>query len=242
MYAHYSTSLPNPAAAGWKVICDFDGTITPFDVTDAVLAKFAPPEWERIEREWLDDLISARQCMERQVALIAAPLDALEAFLDAIPLTPGFVGFCGFCRSQGLDLMVVSDGMDYPIKRILAAHGLGWIPVVANRLRVFPGGGYALEFPYGRDGCPSGVCKCGVAQAGEGGTLLIGDGRSDCCLARNAEFVMARKGKDLHRQCVKNRYPHLVWSDFYDVRMAFSAMLNAGRRHAARPAEIRVPA
>ena len=94
-----------------------------------------------------------------------------------------------YSRSKGIPLGIVSDGMDYPIKRILNRHGLRHVPVVANRM-VYREGAYRLEFPYGREGCASGVCKCGVAEAvsGDGKTLLIGDGLSDCCLARSASF------------------------------------------------------
>ena len=31
--------------------------------------------------------------------------------------------------------------------------------------------------------------------------MLIGDGLSDCCLARSASFTLARQGKALPRRC-----------------------------------------
>ena len=37
--------LPDFAAGPYSVICDFDGTVTPFDVTDAILERFARPAW-----------------------------------------------------------------------------------------------------------------------------------------------------------------------------------------------------
>ncbi|MCF5019993.1 2,3-diketo-5-methylthio-1-phosphopentane phosphatase, partial [Pseudomonas lactis] len=37
----------------WHIVCDFDGTITPTDVIDNVLQRFAGPEWETIEQQWL---------------------------------------------------------------------------------------------------------------------------------------------------------------------------------------------
>ena len=188
--------LPDFAAGPYSVICDFDGTVTPFDVTDAILERFARPAWKTIEDEWVRGAISARQCMERQIPLIEAPLERLDAFLDTVPVTGGFVEFVRYSRSKGIPLGIVSDGMDYPIKRILNRHGLRHVPVVANRM-VYREGAYRLEFPYGREGCASGVCKCGVAEAvsGDGKTLLIGDGLSDCCLARSASFTLARQGK-----------------------------------------------
>lgn len=68
--------LPDFAAGPYSVICDFDGTVTPFDVTDAILERFARPAWKTIEDEWVRGAISARRCMERQIPLIEAPLGA----------------------------------------------------------------------------------------------------------------------------------------------------------------------
>ena len=164
--------------------------------------------------------------MERQIPLIEAPLERLDAFLDRVPVTGGFVEFVRYSRSKGIPLGIVSDGMDYPIKRILNRHGLRHVPVVANRM-VYREGAYRLEFPYGREGCASGVCKCGVAEAvsGDGKTLLIGDGLSDCCLARSASFTLARQGKALHRRCAAEGYPYFTYLDFFDILEAFGAPL-----------------
>ena len=190
--------LPDFAAGPYSVICDFDGTVTPFDVTDATLERFARLAWKTIEDEWVRGAISARQCMERQIPLIEAPLERLDAFLDTVPVTGGFVEFVRYGRSKGIPLGIVSDGMDY-----------------------------RLEFPYGREGRASGVCKCGVAEAvsGDGKTLLIGDGLSDCCLARSASFTLARQGKALHRRCAAEGYPYFTYLDFFDILEAFGAPL-----------------
>lgn len=221
--------LPDLIGENWNVICDFDGTITPFDVTDAVLSRFAAPEWQDIEEDWLAGRITAKQCMEKQVALLHASPRELDEFLDNVPLTPGFAEFIAYCEAVGRSILVVSDGLDYSIKRILAGHGLRDIPVIANRLVAEGRSRYRLEFPYGQPGCESGVCKCAVASALGGKSLLIGDGHSDCCLARNASFVLARESKSLLGVCEQNAYPHLPYVDFFDVRQAFSLMLHHGR-------------
>ena len=96
--------LPDFAAGPYSVICDFDGTVTPFDVTDAILERFARPAWKTIEDEWVRGAISARQCMERQIPLIEAPLERLDAFLDTVPVTGGFVEFVRYSRSKGIPL------------------------------------------------------------------------------------------------------------------------------------------
>lgn len=212
-----SMRLPGIHAAEWNIICDFDGTITPFDVTDAILGRFALRQWENIEEEWLQGKITGRECMKSQVELIRASQDELDAFFDSVPIDQGFYEFTHYCEAHGFRLFIVSDGMDYAIRRILVRHNLHTIPVVANRL-VFQGGNkYTLEFPFGAEGCGSGVCKCDVAGTENKKILLIGDGHSDCCLAGKAAFTLAKKDKELLRHCENKRYPCQGYTDFFDV-------------------------
>ena len=116
--------------------------------------------------------------------------------------------------------------MDYPIKRILNRHGLRHVPVVANRM-VYREGAYRLEFPLRTRrlrfrGVQVRRCR---GRLGDGKTLLIGDGLSDCCLARSASFTLARQGKALHRRCAAEGYPYFTYLDFFDILEAFGAPL-----------------
>ncbi len=104
--------------------------------------------WENIEEEWVNGHITARDCMARQVALLRAGRGDLDDFLDTVPVDPGFADFVALCRRKNRPLLIVSDGMDYPIRRILARHGLGGLPVIANRLLPRGNDGYRLDFPY----------------------------------------------------------------------------------------------
>jgi 2,3-diketo-5-methylthio-1-phosphopentane phosphatase len=214
-------------AGTWHVVCDFDGTITPFDVTDAILQRFALPVWEAAEEAWTGGRISARECMDIQVSLLRASEKELDAFLDSVPVDEGFADFVTCCRNAGYPVTVVSDGLDYAIRRILAAHGLEWLPLVANHLVPQGAGRYRLEFPHGSADCPSGVCKCRAAGAGRGEILLVGDGRSDFCLARNASIILAKKNRELLRHCRDKGYPHAGYSDFGDILRLFG-MRGAG--------------
>lgn len=203
----------------WHIVCDFDGTVTPFDVTDALLTRFAPPEWEVVEQQWVENRITARQCMAEQIAMLRAEQDEMDAFLDTIPLTDGFVDFLREAAVYSLPVSIVSDGLDYAIRRILALRSLPPVPVTANALRRAHGA-YTLDFPYGKPACPSGVCKCAVVnglQAKGTRVLLIGDGLSDCCAARQADAVLARKGKALHALCKEASLPYAVFENFHDV-------------------------
>lgn len=199
-----------------KVICDFDGTVTFVDTTDALLTRFAPPEWEDVEKEWIDGSITSRECMERQVAMIRAGRDELDACVDAFDVRPGFRGFVEFCRGNGVDLRIVSDGIDYVISRVLRRHGFSGIPVVANHF-VFRENGYGLTFPGAKDGCRFGMCKCGAADVGNGITVLIGDSHSDTCVAERASAVYAVRGRPLETHCRKNGIDFTPFDDFHDI-------------------------
>lgn len=216
MYRFQSLSDPLP----WHVVCDFDGTISPLDVTDALLAEFASPAWEAVEADWVAGRISARQCMAAQIALLSVSSRALDAFLDRVPLTEGFVDFVGGCRQRGIPLTVVSDGVDYAIRRVLDRHGVGDVPLIANALRSTGDAQYALDFPHSVEGCSLGVCKCDVVKrdfATGCNVLLVGDGLSDCCVAGMATAVVAREGKTLHRRCMEKGFPHATFTTFHEV-------------------------
>ena len=108
-----------------------------------------------------------------------------------------FAAFVAEVEDAGIALAIVSDGLDYAIRRILDAHGLGRLPIIANRLEAAGPRSWRLEFPYGNAACriASGNCKCacaGRAREGQRRVLLIGDGASDFCVAAEADLVFAK--------------------------------------------------
>jgi len=203
-----------------QVFCDFDGTISVQDATDFILARFADPEWLDIEEQWKQGTIGSAQCMQRQVALIRATRQQLDAALDDIEIDPSFPAFAGFCRSQGIPLTVTSDGIDYFIHRILARHRLPPLPVIANQLTIRGHNGYTryqLTSCFSEVTCQSaaGMCKCRCVGAAIGTRVYIGDGRSDFCVANKPELVFA-KG-NLAEFCVRQGIAFIPYRQFSDV-------------------------
>jgi len=200
----------------WTLLCDFDGTIAFDDVTDAILSRFADPEWEAIEARWRNGSIGSRECMHQQVALVDASLEELDALLDSLPIDPAFPGFVAEARARGMHVQVVSDGLDYAIRHMLARHGLGDLPVRANRLMHDGARGWQLQSPHADNACTpaSGTCKCSIARE-HARVLMVGDGRSDFCVAREADFVFAKK--DLITHCRRLGILHRPIVDFSDA-------------------------
>lgn len=212
---------------GWNILCDFDGTIALRDVTDAVLVRYARPEWELIEAAWKAGRISSRECMGQQVALLDAGRDELDALLDDIRIDPAFPEFARAAHAAGCRLTVVSDGLDYAIERILARHGLQ-LPVIANRLLADGERGWRLDFPHSRPDCRvgSGTCKCAVAGAAPPRlrNLLIGDGQSDFCVAARADYVFAKA--KLIEHCRQQRIAHAPIGGFLEALALLPSLLD----------------
>lgn len=199
-------------------IIDFDGTVAPTDTVDALLERFADPDWRRIEEQWVRGEINSQECMAGQIALVGGDRAALDVFLHSVAIDPSFIDFVRYVRPFA-DLAVVSDGLDYPIRHALRKLDVPFA-IYANRLG-FRQGGLNISFPYADASCKvgSGVCKCAVTRSVNAGrgltTILIGDGRSDLCLARSADFVFA-KGS-LRSYCEAENIIHSPFETFGDV-------------------------
>lgn len=194
---------------------DFDGTVTLQDTTDVLLDRFADPAWLTVEEEWLAGHIGSRECLSRQAALLRATPAQMDAALADVLIDPDFTAFVHMARMTGATMQILSDGFDRCIDPILEREGTR-LPVTCNRLRFVGADRWAAEFPAFSADCmsASGVCKCRAAQTSRL-LVLIGDGRSDFCLASRADWILA-KG-NLARHCAERGYPFLPIDSFADV-------------------------
>jgi 2-hydroxy-3-keto-5-methylthiopentenyl-1-phosphate phosphatase len=234
---------PLQAAADWLVICDFDGTIAHVDVTDGVLGRFALPEWEDIEAEWKAGRIGSRECMKRQVDLLRVSRGALDTYLDTVEIDPAFPAFVADCQARGLEVVVISDGIDYSIRRILGRYGLDHLLRASNRLVQLGEDRYALEFPDANPKCSagSGTCKCRSSNRMASGRprLLIGDGTSDFCLAGEADLVFAKH--KLLQRCIERALPHRACPDFTAARRLLPLLQHTHSSGAERAVSFNAP-
>ena len=194
----------------WTILCDFDGTISVDDVTDVLLERFSRPGWEALEEEWRRGKLSSRLCMQGQIALLDVSKEELDEQIDELRIDPAFPAFVRAAHRAGYALSIVSDGLDYAIRRILARHGLDDLPIHANHLVQTGPRSWLLESPFADKACrvDSGTCKCVCAQKAQATrkhVMLVGDGASDFCAAEQVDFVFAKyrlnehcRAKDIH--------------------------------------------
>ena len=217
------------AAAGWMVQSDFDGTISLLDVTDTLLNRFGQPGWQALEDAWERGEIGSRECMKGQVALLDMSEAELRAHLDGIAIDPGFVDFVATAQAQGVKVQVVSDGIDYAIRHVLARHGLGQLEVIANRLVPAGERRWRLESPWASAHCAraSGNCKCerlAEQQAQHGRVLYVGDSTSDFCVSGKADFVLAKYKLIAH--CEAQAIAHAPFENFAQATVLLQQLLD----------------
>lgn len=200
-------------------IIDFDGTLAVHDTVDAILDRFADKSWELVEQDWLQGKISAVECMTQQIRMVRADNVTLENFFRGIQLDASFLPFYLHVRHFA-SVAIVSDGLDHAIKIATRNAALPELPIYANRLHFAPDG-IDITFPHRQPDCAggNGVCKCAIANglAAEAGEpiVLVGDGKSDACLARSADVVFA-KGS-LTKYCEQEGIRHHRFQTFADV-------------------------
>ena len=193
------------------------------DGTDAVLERFASPEWRDWEALWNLGEISSQTCLSRQIELIKASPEEVLEFAAQLPLDEGIIALDRLCRAYNHPLTILSDGLDLVVRAVLRRHGLLHIPVFTNRLYFNKGGVPTMSYPYAMRDCSrnAGTCKCAhVKRPPEqtGPTVYIGDGRSDFCVSAKVDILFA-KG-DLRSWCAREKIAHHPFATLDDVTKA----------------------
>jgi 2,3-diketo-5-methylthio-1-phosphopentane phosphatase len=209
-----------------RILCDFDGTITLSDTTDLILKEHAP-EWEYYEEQWLRGEITARECMfEQTLCLDNVGLDGINKCLSFVAIDPHFSRFVQYCHENDFQLIVESDGYDHVIRQTMETvitPGFVCPEIRSNTLKPLKDNSLLLQFDHWSFDCIGGLgtCKCLMAKA-DYYNVVIGNDRTDFCVARRADYVIAKKDDLLERQC---RIWHFEKKTQYDTFSDFSEVI-----------------
>jgi HAD superfamily phosphoserine phosphatase-like hydrolase len=202
-------------------LCDFDGTVSREDIGAEFVRRFGTGDQGGLERaleRWRAGEIGHRELTEVECGRLSVTEEEAVAFARGFALDPRFAPFAESALARGHAVLVVSEGFDFYIADHLRRADLADVPFAANRLR-FERGRTVPEFPYADSSC--GRCgNCKGARARDQRRLgyevvMIGDGLSDRCGARAADWVVARS--DLLDWCRREGIPAEPFEDFGDV-------------------------
>jgi 2-hydroxy-3-keto-5-methylthiopentenyl-1-phosphate phosphatase len=227
-----------------RIFSDFDGTIATEDVGDRLSRRFAGPQVDDIIGYYRDGSITARECLKRKCeAVESASSGEVEQFIDQFSLDPTFKGFVEFCRGRDIPVVVLSDGLDFYVERLLKSEGLGDLPFYSNHLEFVTAGASTKlvpSFPYTDAECHlCGNCKRNhllTLSADDDIIVYVGDGISDQCPVRYADIVFA-KGS-LIRYCQEQNISYHEFRTFNDVTQRLELILQQKRIKKRREAEM----
>jgi len=198
--------------------CDFDGTITEEDVSFILLDTFAGKEWRQLLKDYKEGRISVGHLNREAFAMVKADKkNLLEAIKDRYKVREGFHKLIAYCRRKGFRFVIVSNGLDFYIDRILADLGLRNVEVFAAQTQFHTRGLYVQYV------APDGnVIDDGFKEAYVNSFLkndyrivYVGNGASDFPPAKKCHHVFATG--DLLSVCKKENVECTPFNDLIDI-------------------------
>ena len=202
------------------ILCDFDGTISLRDMGYVLLNRFSSGDWKAIDREFCEGKIGSKEAYSRIAKIIKGDEESVLHFVRThSDIDPHFVSFYSYCRERGIDVKIVSDGLDFYIKTLLELHRLSEIPFYANCTRFHPGDKMEFSFPFASEECGlCGTCKKKLVQIHRNeydSILFVGNGLSDRCAAREADFAFAKD--PLYSYCIQHDITCHFFETFHEI-------------------------
>ena len=209
------------------ILCDFDDTAADRNVATLLLDGLqsrpfsaTTANWRTLHKQFLDAEITLAEYQENAFECLASSRSEQAAYAQKhADLRPGFRELADYCQEQEIELAVVSHGLDFYIQALLDKADLGHLPQFAVQTDEVAGR-TTFAYNFTKDDCPwaPGNCKCYVVEEyrERGHSILYaGDGLSDTCPARKADFVFARDG--LLSFCQAHDLPHRELTDFHVI-------------------------
>lgn len=180
------------------IISDFDGTICTVDVGNKVLSHFTKKRWEDVDREYVQGSIGSREAYGKIAPLLKVNPEQLNAYvLKVAKIDPFFSKFYRLAKKKGVDVKIVSDGLDFYIRAIMQKHRLGEIEFYSNSVVFGENDSLIFDFPQSNALCGRcGTCKNKILNDYRllyENIIYVGDGHSDICPSRCADLVFAKE-------------------------------------------------
>jgi len=213
----------------FRIFVDFDGTITQKDVGESIFREFGDKEKiNLIIKDLLSDKITAKQSwIEMCKTINNTNLKLLNSFIDSISVDEGLHNFVNFCELNNVEIIILSDGFDYYIDRILNREKLSRLKYFSNHLRISDRNKLTPVFPYNDLYCRSSANNKRNHiinnSSDDDFTVYVGDGNSDKEPALYCDFIFAKKG--LLKFCEKESVTYFPYNTLDDVIVKLDILL-----------------
>jgi len=223
-----------------KIFVDFDGTITKQDVGNSFFRKFGnEAESLRFVEKWKSGELSGHDLTLKEAEFVRVNEEGALKYVEGFEIDSTFKTFASFCKENSMDVTVLSDGLDFYIKRIFEVNGISGMQFYSN-LAHFESDRIGIEFPYQSDCTKCGNCK-GYQILTRTGVddfiVYIGNGFSDRCAVQYADMIFAKD--ELLKYCEENNITFFPFENFGDVVNKLRKITGAGKLHKRHRAELK---
>jgi 2,3-diketo-5-methylthio-1-phosphopentane phosphatase len=142
------------------------------------------------------------------------------ALLKDVRIDPEWDNFYQFCQASGIPITVLSAGLFSIVNMFLQKYAQNscnpsGCQILANDILIKPEHWQIVFRDDTEHGHDKGQALRNAKQQYPGRkTVFIGDGVSDISAAREADFVFAKRGKDLEAWCVSNGVNYVPFDGF----------------------------
>ena len=209
--------------------CDFDGTITEEDQAFLLLDAFASGNWRQLLTEYRAGKISVGNFNTRAFAMVKEDRQTLVNFVKrTAKIRPGFHELVAYCRREGIQFTIVSNGLDFYINTILTDSGVKNIEVFAAQAQFASRG---IEVKYiGPDGAhvdsdfKDTFTRLFLTKGYR--VVYVGNGLSDLSPAEHAHHTFARD--ELLNLCKQTGLNCTPFVDLNDVVRSLKCLKDEG--------------
>jgi 2-hydroxy-3-keto-5-methylthiopentenyl-1-phosphate phosphatase len=193
----------------FRVVLDWDGTVTEVDTLHLVLERFGDPEiYARVEAQ-LGRTLTLNEVIEQEFQTVTASLEEVVPWLlEHVRIRPGFAELALAHRP-----LIVSSGFRELIEPVLEREGLlDAVELRANSVEARPDGWRAHFRVAGRCETCGEPCKRGDLPT-DVEVVYAGDSHSDLCASLAADRIFATG--NLARWLDERDVPYRPLTDFY---------------------------
>lgn len=200
------------------VQCDFDGTVTDKDVSFLLLDDFAGGDWREVWKQYQEGRITVGRFNTLAFAMIKASRETLLGHIEnKLQVRSGFHEMVDYCRKRGFRFVIVSNGLDFYIEKILSDIGMGDIEFFSAK-SLFQPDGVKVQY-IGPAGNPidSDFKEAYVRLFQREGyrVIYIGNGDSDFLPAQRCQHIFATGNLLVH--CRQEKVACTPFEDFHEV-------------------------
>ena len=195
------------------IFSDFDGTITNSDVLDLMIENlYSRDKYLEMESKLINGTVGYEKYLYDMFSGITYEYEKINPNI----VDDTFKDFYLWVVQNKIDFFVVSSGFKKLILHLLPY--VKEVQVFANDIKTNEVGTWDIVLFDNLNNKTINKNLVINSLKSNNKTIFIGDGLSDFTVMGNVDVLFAKKNSLLHKKCIKENCPHIVFENFSDIK------------------------